>query len=751
MKPPEHAARPGLAALIALLSSAAVVADEGLRPLELEGGPFVRYSGAGRVAVSWRLDAPGPASVAYGDGTDLGNVIRSPSRGYAHSVELPALEPQGDYHFRILARKADGSRQATKVYSLDASSDLPAEIRPAPRPQEPDDVLMARAARRIVDLTGITRGYCLDIGCETGALVLEMAARTRLRVIALVDDAAQARTARARLDEAGLYGVRASVHTKGPGALPYTDRFANLIISERAVRSGALSGMTIEEMARLLRPHGGTICIGAPDDSTPGGGKLTREALARWQGTGAGLEWSVTTEQGVWATGRRGPPPGGGEWSHLYADPGNSASSGDLLEGALRLQWFGRPGPRNLVDRHHRAIGPLFKDGRVFILGNERVLALDAYNGTLLWDVGVPGSRRVAAARDCGHFAAGRDRVYLAAETHCVALDAATGEPREVFSAPRREDGTRPWWGYVAALGEHLFGSAQKKGASLSGHSRETLYRGPYFDARPVATSERLFSLERSSGAEVWRYHRRGGSAIINSTIAIDSGRVSCVESRNPEALESGEGRVPLETLLAEGHAWLVTLDRHTGKLLWEREVDLASIRHVLHLVSARGKLLLSGSRNDAGHPRYDLHAFDAATGKPLWSQHYLRADKGVDGDHGEQDQHPVVAGDTVYSRPFAYNLHTGEKLPFRLDRGGHGCGTLTGSEYYLYGRGGNPRRYPTGGDGSVNEPLTRATRPGCWVHIIPAGGMVLIPEGSSGCTCGFPLQTSLGLIPEAP
>ena len=30
------------------------------------------------------------------------------------------------------------------------------------------------------------------------------------------------------------------------------------------------------------------------------------------------------------------------------------------------------------------------------------------------------------------------------------------------------------------------------------------------------------------------------------------------------------------------------------------------------------------------------------------------------------------------------------------------------------------------------------------------AGGMVLIPEASSGCTCGFPLQTSLGYRPVA-
>jgi len=40
-------------------------------------------------------------------------------------------------------------------------------------------------------------------------------------------------------------------------------------------------------------------------------------------------------------------------------------------------------------------------------------------------------------------------------------------------------------------------------------------------------------------------------------------------------------------------------------------------------------------------------------------------------------------------------------------------------------------------------------SRPGCWINTIPAGGLVLIPESSSGCTCGFALQTSLAFVPE--
>ena len=53
---------------------------------------------------------------------------------------------------------------------------------------------------------------------------------------------------------------------------------------------------------------------------------------------------------------------------------------------------------------------------------------------------------------------------------------------------------------------------------------------------------------------------------------------------------------------------------------------------------------------------------------------------------------------------------------------------------------------------GGPVKKLTQASRPGCWISIIPAGGLVLFPEASSGCVCSYPLQTSMALLPvEAP
>jgi hypothetical protein len=47
-------------------------------------------------------------------------------------------------------------------------------------------------------------------------------------------------------------------------------------------------------------------------------------------------------------------------------------------------------------------------------------------------------------------------------------------------------------------------------------------------------------------------------------------------------------------------------------------------------------------------------------------------------------------------------------------------------------------------------RPITSETRPGCWINVIPAGGLLLAPEASSGCTCNYSVQTSLALIPRA-
>ncbi len=630
---------------------------------------------------------------------------------------------------------SSGEASRTRIIS-------PPEIK-SPYPQSDLSEVYASAAEQIISETGIDRGYCLVLGSGEGRLVYELARRTELRIIGVEENREKALAARQKLDEAGLYGSRVTIHYGPLKRLPYTDCFANLIVSDSLMVSGNMP-TPVDEVFRVLRPFGGVAYLGQTVKAAEIVGNIGRSRLEKWLGKAAASGWEIMERNGLWAMMRRGPIPGSGEWTHQYADAGNTACSGDrLVQNSMQVQWFGRPGPRQMIDRHNRAMAPLWKDGRLFVpaAGENRVIAMDAYNGATLWDVEVPNYTRVGANRDAGNMVVTDDYLYVATEDKCWGLDVATGEHLLTFKAPQLDSEQR-YWGYIASTGDLLFGSGQKKDASFTEQGLAAIGE-LYYDNKPIATSDYLFCLNRRDGSENWRYKN---GTIINSAIAIGDRRIYFVESRNPAS--AGSGRIKLDELLANGY--LVALDKRTGSKEWERQVNLP-FEHVIHLSYANDTVLIVGTGNEGNHPRYDLHAFNADDGSVKWSNHYVRTDQSIDGGHGEQDQHPVIVGDSIYLIGASdYSLRTGKSGSYKLDRGGHGCGTLSGSMAYLFARGGNPRMYEITGREENGDPLTYVNRPGCWINIIPAGGLVSIPEFSSGCTCSYPIQTSIVLMPKA-
>ena len=115
--------------------------------------------------------------------------------------------------------------------------------------------------------------------------------------------------------------------------------------------------------------------------------------------------------------------PGAGNWSHQYAEPGNTASSGDkLVQGGLGVLWYGDPGPEMMVNRHQGAVGPLVVNGRMFIQGETSLMAYDAYNGLFLWEVENPDAVRtgVFQNRAPGNLAASEDLLFHMAARPCL-------------------------------------------------------------------------------------------------------------------------------------------------------------------------------------------------------------------------------------------------------------------------------------------------------------------------------------------
>jgi hypothetical protein len=74
------------------------------------------------------------------------------------------------------------------------------------------------------------------------------------------------------------------------------------------------------------------------------------------------------------------------------------------------------------------------------------------------------------------------------------------------------------------------------------------------------------------------------------------------------------------------------------------------------------------------------------------------------------------------------------------------GCGTLSASASGIFFRNDTAISFDRA-EGKA-KPITAETRPGCWINLLPVGGLVLAPEASSGCSCNYAVQTSLALIP---
>jgi len=577
-------------------------------------------------------------------------------------------------------------------------------------PYSQDDLtdMYSLAAQQIVEEANIHQGYCLVLGSEEGRLAYEIAKHTKLQVIAVEQDVQKVITARKKLHKAGFYGSRITVHHGKLDELPYPAYFANLIVSESTLLSGELPP-SAAEMFRVLRPCGGVAIIGQFKKTDRKKNKLKSSNLERWLNGATIPGWRINRDNGLWAVIRRGPILGSGDWAQLYADAAHTACSGDQLRGPMALQWFGKPGPRSIIDRHHRPMSSLVKDGRIFVPAIDRIICVDAYNG---------------------------------------------GVRKRTLKVPKLDDRYEHDWGYLNHLGDCLLGTGQKVRASFykqDFHGKPD--NGSHVlegDFRSVIVSDYLFAIDRHTGATRWTYKE---GMIMNSAITVGDGRIYFAECRNPEIMKDVDGRLRIDKF-CDKNLFIVALDAETGVKIWQRPFQFP-YEHIMFLNYAENTLLFTGTYNKDNLVNYGLFAFAADTGEKKWQTDYIGLNSagteqfGTGGEHGEQWQHPVINGKTLYSRPYAFDLHTGAKKQYYVYRGGNGCGGLTGSAYYLYGRGSNPRMYPIEVDSTRGIPLTQVTRPGCWLNIIPAGGLILVPESSSGCTCGYSLQSSLAFAPR--
>ncbi|MHC4643509.1 MAG: outer membrane protein assembly factor BamB family protein, partial [Planctomycetota bacterium] len=483
----------------------------------------------------------------------------------------------------------------------DKSKVITAGIDTKPYPRDELTEVYTEAAKHIVRQTDIRKGYCLVLGSGEGRLVYELARLTDLKIIGVEKDAKKVAIARKALDKAGLYG-RVVIHQGAFEKLPYTKYFANLIVSDDALITGKLPSSQ-EKVVEIVRPYGGVIALGLPTN------RPNKSSLKKWiRNTTAG--WKMYERKKIiWAVATREKLEGAGEWTHMYAEPGNTACSRDeLIKGKMAIQWFGRPGPSEMIDRHHRNVPPLFKDGRLFVPGDCIVFAVDAYNGTILWDAEIPNSRRLGVFLDSGSMAVDKQFLYVAAEDKCLGFDVQTGRRRLTYTMPQFIKDEQREWGYIAYSNDILFGSGRRKNASYAETSYDADIALWYRDMKLVV-SDYVFALNKNNGRPLWKYKN---GLIVNTTITVAGGRMYFVETHSPKALADKVGRMPVKILFDGGEKFLVALDMQTGRIVYKKKIDVSNFEEPVYLNYAKEILLLSGSKLVGNSIRYYYNAFDA-------------------------------------------------------------------------------------------------------------------------------------------
>ena len=714
-------------------------------------GPFVRFTATDRATFQF-------SSRERRRAVEIAAVGEPPRRFTSVDpdalIEVAGLAPDTLYRYRLLETRADGEVAASKVYTLDTAFNYEPPPRPSVPSPFPDDERGALCKGIAGDLPPVPgRGYCLLLGAPDGRLAFEIATRTELKVVVVEEDPTAVQRARRELAAAGLYGWRVAVHHGPLDELPFGDWFATVVLLDPTVAPDRLPSLAAE-MSRVLRPHGGSILL-RPSADDPVDESRVEELVALFDIPDRRDLRGTRAQSGLLLL-RSGAPPMSDSWSHQYGTPANTAATADdLVADDLEVQWFGRPGPRPMLDRGGRSPAPLSAGGRLFVQGDRRLFALDAYNGTILWTLEIPELRRANLPRDSSNMVAIESPVrngahdgllLLALGNTCLRIDAATGEVDRGLD-PQLDvipGGIDDWqWGYLAVADQMVLGTLTADAATYRGAEGEW-YDGPGAEAEDVL-GRSLFAIDVSRNPaffsdlasttrprparEGWSY---GQGGIIQSTIAVDQGTVYFVEDRAPAPESVAKGRLVSMTGTDQ---YLVALDLATGAKRWERTFDFQKCDRVFYLSVSDGVIVVTGSA-DASY----LYGFSGEDGREVWShrQEFVRD------HHGGAMQHPAITGGVVYHDRHAVDLYTGELLRADLPER-RGCGTIAASKNGLFYRH-YSHSFWDFATGTASE--WTGVRSGCWLGMIPAGGLLLAPEASSGCSCADPIQTSVAFRP---
>jgi outer membrane protein assembly factor BamB len=449
-----------------------------------------------------------------------------------------------------------------------------------------DPVEAGPTARQILEATGVKGGVVVHLGCGAGKLTAALGAGDSFLVEGLDADPRNVAAAREHIQSLGGYG-KVSVEQWSGRRLPYIDNFVNLVVSEQP---GSLSQ---DELLRVLVP-GGVVYI---------------KMGAQWQKIVK--PWPKEMDQ----------------WTHYLHDPtGNAVAHDSLVEPPARYQWIGGERHSRQHDHMSSVSAVVSAAGRVFYIFDEaprasiltppewRLIARDAFNGTVLWKREVsPWHIHLWPLKSGPQLMARRlvavgDRVYvtLGTDAPLSVLDAATGETIHTYENTRVteeilcDDGVL--FLSVAADGQPLRSDPKRVYANMAEIRADVT--NPLWTEAPRT----VMAIDAETGKVLWEKE----SPVVSMSLAADKDRVLFHDGQRIQCLDRKDGQVrwasePLpkrEGMRSSSGATLVIHDDvvlYSGMVAAEKYDDRRSTT-IFALSAKDGRTLWKAEHPPGGH-----------------------------------------------------------------------------------------------------------------------------------------------------
>lgn len=594
-------------------------------------------------------------------------------------------------------------------------------------------------ANNIVQDSSVEAGYCLMLGAGDGQLLCALASRPQLVVYCLEPDESKAAKVRKMLDDAALLGTRAAVHVGAFEKLPYAPYVANLIVWGDALGSG-IDKLNSAELYRVLRPYGGVACCLA--------GGTSASSVREWMADG-GVPSAEISSSRLGLAIKRGALPGAGEWTHPYANIGRTGCSGDKkAQVPFGMLWWGGPGPARIVSRHWRAPVPLFCNGILYVQGQHDVIAVDAYNGREMWNRHLESVGRFPPTKRGGNIVADNNFVYCVVGNKCLRLDAQTGKTVNEYvlpgnteddrnAVPASDASRRDVWEYLGITENYIIGTI---GNGVDGGKKLPFSQGPQ-------QSRYVFVLDKANDNLLWK--KKLDRAVSPMAIVAGDTRLFLLDRTDEYEYRDHKRRGNLD----QCKSTLKCLDLATGRSHWEK----SGIRLELKSLMLKDDLLVTYPNPvevREAEAEKGIAVYSAVDGNLIWEKEKLL--ETIDPRRGGVARHTFIVGDKLFV-PRMLDLRTGKELTPRKNPlsgadekfriyGNNFCGTVSAGENILAFRSASIGFKEISRDSGCY--WWPEERPSCWISLLPAGGLMLAPEGYSTCICPYNYKTSMALMP---